>query len=111
MKIAIPSLGETLDSLVSDNLGRSPFIIIYDDETQKHNIFINTGFQLQDGSGLKAAEIIIHNNANVLLTREIGRKAYSVLMKEHIDIRLSSSSGTIKSVLRKHLKKHGNNAL
>jgi predicted Fe-Mo cluster-binding NifX family protein len=107
MKIAIPSTSETIDSLVSDNLGRSPFISIYDDETQEHSFFVNTGFQLQDGSGLKAAEIIIQNNANVLLTREIGRKAYSVLMKERVDIQLLSSSGTIKFVIKKYLKKAG----
>lgn len=107
MKIAIPSTSESSDSLISDNFGRSPFISIYDDETQKHNFLINTGFQLQDGSGLQAAEIIIKNKANVLLTREIGRKAYSVLMKEHVDIRLLKSSGTIKSVLKKYLKKAG----
>jgi predicted Fe-Mo cluster-binding NifX family protein len=107
MKIAIPSTGETLDSLVSDNLGRSPFIIIYDDESRKHIFSVNTGFQLQDGSGLKAAEIIIQNKTNLLLTREIGRKAYSVLMKEHVDIHLLSSSGTVKSTIKKYLKRVG----
>jgi predicted Fe-Mo cluster-binding NifX family protein len=108
MKIAIPSMDKTIDSLVSDNLGRSPFIIICDNEIQKYNFFVNAGFQLQDGSGLKAAEIITQNNANVLLTREIGRKAYSVLMKEHIDIHLLKSSGTVKSAINKYLKKKEN---
>ncbi len=104
-KIAVPSMGKTLESFVSNNLGRSPFIIIYDDETQKHNFFENIGFRIQDGAGLKAAEIIIQNKADVLLTKEIGRKAYSVLMKEHIDINVLSLSGTVKSAIKKFLKK------
>ncbi len=105
MKIAIPSIDKNLKSIVSDSLGRSPFIIIYNDETGKYDYFENIGFKIKDGSGLKAAELIIQNNADVLLTREIGRKTYSVLMKEHVEIYLLNSSGTVKSALRKYLKK------
>ena len=98
-------MGKTLESFVSNNFGRSPFIIIYNDETKKYNYFENIGFKIQDGSGLKAAEILIRNNADVLLTREIGRKAYSVLMKEHINISLLNLSGTVKSTIKKIFKK------
>jgi len=80
MKIAVPSLGETLESFVSKTFGRAPFIIIYDSKTYKHNFYINEGLKIQDGSGLKAVEIILKNNVNVLLTQEIGHKAYSVLI-------------------------------
>lgn len=105
IKIAIPSMGETIDSLVSDSLGRSPFIIIYDEENKKYDCFENIGFKIQDGSGLKVTERIIEKKTDVLLTREIGRKAYSVLMKEHIDIQLLSSGGTVKTVISRFLKK------
>lgn len=103
-KIAIPSMGENLDSMVSDTLGRAPFVIIYDEGSKKFDSFENVGFQVQDGSGLKAAEIIIEKKADVLLTREIGRKAYSILMQEHIDIQLFDSGGTVKSFINKFLK-------
>ena len=98
-------MGETLGSLISSNLGRCPFIVFYDDGTQEYSFVENAGYQVQDGSGLKAAEIILQNNADVLLTREIGRKAYSLLMREHIDIHLLKSSGTVKSAIKKFLKK------
>lgn len=98
-------MGETIDSLVSDSLGRSPFIIIYDEENKKYDCFENIGFKIQDGSGLKVTERIIEKKTDVLLTSEIGRKAYSVLMKEHIDIQLLSSGGTVKTVISRFLKK------
>lgn len=104
MKIAVPSLGETLESFVSRTFGRSPFIIIYDSETGKDNFHINKGMRVQDGSGLKAVEIILKNNVDVLLTKEIGHKAYSALMEKHIDIRLLKSDDTVKSVVTKFLK-------
>ena len=102
--IAIPAMGKTLDSFLSDNLGRTPFIIIYNVEHKTYETIKNTGFEVQDGSGLKTAEIIITNKASILLTKEIGTKAYSVLMKEHIDIHLLNSIGTIRSVLNKFLE-------
>ena len=105
MKIAVPSMGKSTESFVSNSFGRSPFIIIYNDETGKYDYFENIGFKLKDGSGIKAAELIIQNSADVLLTREIGRKTYSVLMKEHITINLLNISGTVKSTLNKYLKK------
>jgi len=105
MKIAIPSTDYNLESFICNTLGRSPFIIIYDVESKKYNCIANSGFVVQDGAGLKASEIILENSADVLLTRKIGNKAYSVLMKEHIDIHLLSSSGTVKSAINKFLKK------
>lgn len=103
-KIAIPAMGKTLDAIISESLGRAPFIIIYDVDSQKYECFGNPGFTLKDGSGLKVTELILENKASILLTREIGTKAYSVLMKEHIDIQILNLSGTVKSVLNKYLK-------
>lgn len=104
MKIAVPSLGETLESFVSKTFGRTPFIIIYDSETCKYSFYINKGLRVQDGSGLKAVEIILKNNVNVLLTREIGHKSYSALMGNHIDIHLLKSGDSVKSVINDFLK-------
>jgi predicted Fe-Mo cluster-binding NifX family protein len=104
MRIAIPSSEDSHESLISNNLGRSPFIGIYDEETKCYDFFENPGYKIQDGSGLKAAEIIIQNKADVLLTMEIGQKAYSVLVKEHIDIHFLSSGGIVKSTINKFLK-------
>jgi len=105
MKIAIPSTGETLTSPISDTLGRAPFILIYESRIGEFASIENPGFQIQDGSGLKASDILLKNDADVLLTKEIGRKSYSVLQKEHIKIQLLKSGGTVKSALNKYLKK------
>ena len=105
MKIAIPSTGETLTSPISDTLGRAPFILIYESSTGEFDSIENPGFQIQDGSGLKASDILLKNDADVLLTKEIGRKSYSVLQKEHIKIQLLKSSGTVKSAINRYLKK------
>ncbi len=105
MRLVIPSTGETLNSPVSETLGRAPFLIVYDSTDGKYESVENPGFQIQDGSGLKASEIILEKRVDVLLTREIGRKSYSVLLKEHIKIEIIKSGGTVKSAINKYLKK------
>lgn len=107
MKIAIPSMGKDIKSSISRKLGRAPFIIIYDSVSGKYDSVENPGFQIQDGSGLKSTEIILQNNIDVLFIEEIGRKAYSVLQKEHIKTQLLNSGGTVKSAINKYLKKTG----
>jgi len=104
MRIAIPSTGKEPTSPLSDTLGRAPFIIVYDSVTERYNSVKNPGFQMQDGSGLKASEIILEKQANILLTRGIGRKSYSALLKEYIKIELIKSGGTVKSALSKYFK-------
>lgn len=104
-KIAVPAMGETADDLVSNNFGRCLFIIIYEIDSKSYTAFVNPGAGLLDGSGLKASEVIIKNKADTLLTIELGRKAYSVLTEEHINVHLLKSSGTVKSAINKFLKK------
>jgi predicted Fe-Mo cluster-binding NifX family protein len=105
MKIIIPSTGETLTSPLSNTLGRAPFLILYDSSDGKYESIENPGFQTQDGSGLKASAIVLRNKADVLLTKEIGRKSYSVLLKEHMKIELIKSGGTVKSAIKKYMKR------
>jgi predicted Fe-Mo cluster-binding NifX family protein len=98
-------MGKDLKSSISRKLGRAPFIIIYDSVSGKYDSFENPGFIIQDGSGQKSTEIILKNNLDVLLVEEIGRKAYSVLQKEHVKIQLLKAGGTVKSSINRYLKK------
>ena len=104
-KIAVPAMGETANDLISSSFGRCLFMIIYEVESESFTAFVNPGASLPDGSGLKASEIIIRNKADSLLTIELGRKAYSVLTKEHINVHLLKSSGAVKSAINKFIKK------
>ena len=104
MKIAVPSMGDSAKSEVSDKLGRCRYIIIYDTESKKYSAAPNPGSHLPDGSGPKAAEVVINSGADTLLSMEVGVKAYSVLAKERINIQLLKSKSTVKAVVEKFIK-------
>ena len=75
MKIAIPVDEKTLESRVCVSFGRTPYFLIYDVET-KESIFIdNSAAASTGGAGIKAAQIIVDNKADVLLTPRLGENA------------------------------------
>ena len=104
MKIAVPSMGNSTKSDVSNKLGRCSYIVTYDTKSKKYSATPNPGSHLPDGSGPMVAEVIINSGADTLLSMEVGMKAYSVLAKAHINIHLLKSKGTVKSIIEKFIK-------
>jgi predicted Fe-Mo cluster-binding NifX family protein len=69
MKIAIPLEEKTLDTSVCASFGRAPFFLFYDTET-KESIFVdNSAATSTGGAGIKAAQIIVDNEASVIDTK------------------------------------------
>ncbi len=86
MKIVIPVDEKTLESKVCVSFGRTPYFLIYDVET-KESIFIdNSAAASTGGAGIKAAQIIVDNKADVLLTPRLGENAAEVLKPAEIKI-------------------------
>ena len=104
MKIALMSMGNSKDSLIGNKFGRAPYIIIYNTDTNLYESIENSGEQSKHGAGTETAELIIENGVDLLLTGEIGVKAYSVLTKAHISIKLVTSKLTVKSAIKQFSK-------
>ncbi|MDD4564475.1 MAG: NifB/NifX family molybdenum-iron cluster-binding protein [Eubacteriales bacterium] len=86
MKIAIPVDEKVLESNVCVSFGRTPYFLIYDTET-KESVFIdNSAASSAGGAGIKAAQTIVDNKANVLLTPRCGENAADVLKSADIKI-------------------------
>jgi predicted Fe-Mo cluster-binding NifX family protein len=86
MKIAVTSTGGSMDALVSEQFGRCQYFLIVDSVTMKFEAVSNLGEQMQSGAGPKAAELIINNGAEVLLTGHVGDKAEEALKRGGIKI-------------------------
>jgi predicted Fe-Mo cluster-binding NifX family protein len=86
MKIAITSSDSSLDALVSEKLGRCSYFIIFDSETKNTSSIANTAKNLEHGAGPKAAQLIIRENAEVVLTGAVGNNAEETLKKGGVKI-------------------------
>jgi len=75
MKIAIPVEEKSPQTNVCMSFGRAPYFLIYDTE-KKEKIFIdNSAAASRGGAGIKAAQILVDNQADALITPRCGDNA------------------------------------
>ena len=95
MKIAIPVDEKTLESNVCVSFGRTPYFLIYDVDTKESVFLDNSAAASTGGAGIKAAQTIVDNKANVLLTPRCGENAAEVLKSADIEI-FKTTSASVK---------------
>jgi len=79
MKIALPVDEKSGNSTVCMSFGRTPYFMIYDTETKESIFLDNSAAASQGGAGIKAAEALIHEGMEVLLTPRCGENAAVVI--------------------------------
>ena len=86
MKIAIPVDSTNMESPVCISFGRTPYFLIYDTESKKSIFIENTATQSPGGAGIKAAQAIVDNKVDALLTPRCGENAAMVINAANIKI-------------------------
>lgn len=79
MKIAIPVEGKSMETSVCQSFGRAPYFLIYDQEAKESTFIENNAAASQGGAGIKAAQTIVDNHVNALITPRCGENAANVL--------------------------------
>lgn len=79
MKIAIPVDDKNMEASVCISFGRTPYFLIYDTESKGSLFFENSAAASQGGAGIKAAQFLVDNKADVLLTPRCGENAAQVI--------------------------------
>lgn len=86
MKIAIPATANNIDSEVCPSFGRTEFFLIYNTNDQSKFFLDNSAATSQGGAGIKAAQILVDEHVDVLITPRCGENAASVLLEANIAI-------------------------
>lgn len=86
MKIAIPMDKQNKETKISKSFGRAPYYLFYDTETKASDFVQNTAAKSAGGAGIRAAQIIVDNKADVVLTPRCGKNAADVLLAANIKI-------------------------
>ncbi len=93
MKVAIASLGQDLNSLVSPSFGKAPFIIIVDvenGEIKNYEVYQNTFPR-----GILLAQFLLSKNIDVAVAGQFGGNVYNILIQSGIKL-FSSPPVTVK---------------
>lgn len=92
MRIVIPV--DEDNSMVCAVLGRAPYFLICDTESEDRDIRPNPAAQAQGGAGIQAAQFIADCRAEVLITPRCGMNSAEVLKEAGIQICKSEGTDT-----------------
>lgn len=93
MKIIIPVDENKPETAVCVSFGRAPWYLLHDTETDETVFILNSAANAQGGAGIKAAQLVVDNGADILLTVRCGQNAVDVL--KAADVKLYKTEGTL----------------
>jgi len=99
MKIAVTAQGENLDVSIDARFGRAKGFIVYDDISGEFSYVDNKlNLSAMQGAGIQSARTVIDTGARVLLSGNVGPKAFATLQTAGVDIYLCTD-GTVREAL------------
>jgi len=106
MKIAITSLGETIDSPVDPRFGRARYFLVHHTDSGTWTVHPNQQI-LEKGKGtcLSAAQTVIGLDVSVLITGHCGPNAFRTLTDGNVEV-YQNAEGTVKKVIGEFLSGH-----
>lgn len=100
MKIALPVEEKSLNTPICVSFGRTPLFVLFDTENGEHEFINNSAAASQGGAGIKAAQLLADNGAEVIITFRCGENAADVL--KPADIKLyKAQDGTVAENIEK----------
>ena len=101
MKIAVTSVGDTLDSELDPRFGRASYILVLETETLEFEAFDNEkNKNAFKGAGIQAAAMISNADASVLLTGYCGPNAFKTLEAAGVKV-VNDQTGRVIDVVQK----------
>ena len=98
MKIAVSAVGRDLNSEIDPRFGRCAYFLIIDTEKTTFKAFENTHRAAQGGAGIGAAQFVVEQNADQVITGNLGPKAEMVLNAAGVTV-LTGKSGSVKDIV------------
>ena len=100
MKIAVSAAGENLDAQLDPRFGRCQYFIFVDPESMEFEAIPNESANAMGGAGIQAAQTVVNNNVETVITGHMGPNAFQTLSAAGIKT-ITGVSGTIKDAIEK----------
>lgn len=98
MKIAVTANGWDLDSQSSPIFGRCATFVLVDTDTMTFKALANPSAGARGGAGIQAAQYILQQGAEAILSGNVGPNALGVLQAGNVPVYLIQG-GTVRQVV------------
>jgi len=102
MKICVTAIKNDLNALLDPRFGRAAYFLIVDEEGELIKTIKNIGTQAIRGAGIAAAQIMVKEKINVVITGGVGPNAFMVLNDVGIKIFLGSPTMNIREAIQEY---------
>jgi predicted Fe-Mo cluster-binding NifX family protein len=98
MKVFVSSTAPTISSEVDQKFGRCSYFLVYDTETRKTRIIENVSSDISQGAGVSTSQKIVSEGANVVITGNIGPRAFEILSASGVTIFLTEKMSVREAI-------------
>jgi predicted Fe-Mo cluster-binding NifX family protein len=98
MRVAVSAQGDTLDAPASPVFGRCPFYVFVDSETMSFEARPNAAMNMGGGAGIQAAQFVVQQGAQAVLSGNLGPNTYEVLQAAGVPSYLIAE-GTVRQAV------------
>ncbi len=101
MRIVVSAQGENLDAPASPVFGRCPTYVFVNTETLEFEAVANPAMNQAGGAGIQAAQFVVNEGAQAVLTGNLGPNAFGVLQAAGVPGYLVGE-GTVRQAVEAH---------
>jgi predicted Fe-Mo cluster-binding NifX family protein len=103
MKIAVSASSPELNSAIDSRFGRAAYFVVVDVESLKWQAHRNPAAGAQGGAGTRAAQFVVDQGAQAVLSGDFGPNAHAALSAAGIAMHLLGASLTVREAVE-HFK-------
>ena len=96
MKVMVTAEGSDLDALSNPRFGRCPIFVFVETETMSFEAVPNPAASASGGAGIQAAQFVVEQGAQAVLTGNVGPNAAEVLRAADVPVYLNNER-TVKA--------------
>ena len=101
MKICVTATGNSLDAQIDPRFGRCSYFVIVESENMQFEAEPNIAAGASGGAGIQAAQTIANKDVKLLITGNVGPKAFQALSAAGIEV-ATGAIGTVREAVEKY---------
>ncbi len=98
MKIAVTTVGPSLDEQVEPRFGRAPYYLFVDTETMEYDAVQNPNVAAGGGAGIQSAQLMSDHGVRYVLTGNCGPNAFQVFSAAGVQVIVGVSGSARQAV-------------
>jgi predicted Fe-Mo cluster-binding NifX family protein len=101
MKVGISATGSDFGARVDNRFGRCPWFLVVESDSLEFTVHENRHADEGMGAGIAAAQDLIDQDVDTVISGQVGPKAYEVLKASNIDIFLVSGDMSVEDAVER----------